>query len=84
MNMGAWYFIKNELEHLPIEGIYRKASGSPAVGLNELHHIQQNEIINKVFKPCNCELKHKYCGLQCKTGKERIPIEKQHRYFTTE
>ncbi len=81
MNMGAWYFIKNELAHLPIEGVTRTASGSPAVGLNELHFIQQEEIIYKIFKPCTCELKHKYCGLQCKTGKERVSILKQHKYF---
>lgn len=81
MNMGAWYFIKNELEHLLIEGVYRIPSGSPAVGLNELHFMQQNELINKVFKPCTCGLNKKYCGLQCKTGQERIPVYKQHRYF---
>ncbi|MBI9065966.1 MAG: 2-oxoglutarate dehydrogenase E1 component [Salinivirgaceae bacterium] len=81
MNMGAWYFIKNELSNLPIEGITRFPSGSPAVGLNELHHKEQDEIIYKVFKPCTCELKNPYCGLQCKTGKEKLPILHQHKYF---
>jgi len=81
MNMGAWYFIKNELAHLHLEGVYRLPSGSPAVGLHELHYHQQEEIIDKVFKPCTCELKNLYCGLQCKTGKERKPNLKQHSYF---
>lgn len=84
MNMGAWYFIKNELPELPIEGIYRFPSGSPAVGLNELHQLEQDEIIGKVFKPCTCELNNTYCGLQCKTGKEKQAILQQHKYFKLE
>jgi 2-oxoglutarate dehydrogenase E1 component len=52
--------------------------------LHELHHREQDEIIGKVFKKCTCELKNPYCGLQCKTGKEKIPILKQHHYFTEE
>jgi 2-oxoglutarate dehydrogenase E1 component len=84
MNMGAWYFVRNELPQLPIEGIYRNPSGSPAVGLHELHHIQQEEIIGKVFKKCTCELKNNYCGLQCKTGSEKLPTIQQHNYFKIE
>ena len=84
INMGAWYFIKNELPKLPIEGICRNASGSPAVGLNELHLREQDEIIGKIFKRCTCELKKPYCGLQCKTGKERQPLLQQHKYFKIE
>lgn len=84
MNMGAWYFIRNELPMIPIEGVYRFPSGSPAVGLHELHQREQDEIIGKVFKKCTCELKNPYCGLQCKTGKEKIPILQQHSYFKIE
>jgi 2-oxoglutarate dehydrogenase E1 component len=84
MNMGAWYFIRNELSTLPIEGIYRHPSGSPAVGLHELHQKEQDEIIGKVFKPCTCHLKNTYCGLQCKSGKEKIPILQQYKYFKLE
>jgi len=84
MNMGAWYFIRNELAPLPIEGVYRTASGSPAVGLHELHQKEQEEIVGKIFKKCTCELKNPYCGLQCKTGKERMPILQQLTYFKME
>ncbi len=84
MNMGAWYFIKNELPNLPIEGVYRFPSGSPAVGLHELHQKEQEEIIGKVFKKCTCELKNPYCALQCKTGKEKLPILHQYKYFKIE
>ncbi|MFA6401646.1 MAG: 2-oxoglutarate dehydrogenase E1 component [Salinivirgaceae bacterium] len=84
MNMGAWYFIRNELAPLPIEGVFRTASGSPAVGLHELHQKEQEEIVGKIFKKCTCELQNPYCGLQCKTGKERIPILQQHIYFKLE
>lgn len=84
MNMGAWYFIKNEMPELPFEGIFRFPSGSPAVGLHELHQQEQDEIIGKVFKKCTCELKNPYCALQCKSGKEKQPILKQHKYFKLE
>lgn len=84
MNMGAWYFIRNELSPLPIDGVFRTASGSPAVGLHELHQKEQEEIVGKIFKKCTCELQNPYCGLQCKTGKERIPILQQLTYFKLE
>ncbi|NPA36862.1 MAG: 2-oxoglutarate dehydrogenase E1 component [Chlorobi bacterium] len=80
-NMGAWYYIQNQLHNLKIIPVARLASGSPATGLTRLHQIGQNEIINKVFKPCHCELKNKYCGLQCVEGKTREEILKQHMYF---
>ncbi len=84
MNMGAWYFVQNEMRDYNISGVYRFPSGSPAVGLNELHHLQQTEIIDKVFKPCTCNFHNIYCGLQCKTGSELHPILKQASYFTVE
>lgn len=81
-NMGAWNYLKNHFGKVPIEVVARLASGSPAVGLNKLHQIGQEEIIYKVFKPCTCELNNKYCGLQCVTGSKREEIKKQHTYFT--
>jgi 2-oxoglutarate dehydrogenase E1 component len=81
MNMGAWYFIRNEMANIPFEGIFRLPSGSPAVGLHELHHKEQDEIVQKVFKKCTCHLKNPYCGLQCETGRERISILQQYKYF---
>jgi 2-oxoglutarate dehydrogenase E1 component len=80
-NMGPWYYIQNQLKGLKIIPVARLASGSPATGLTRLHNIGQNEIVNKVFKPCHCELKNKYCGLQCVEGKTREEILKQHLYF---
>jgi len=80
-NMGPWYYIQNQLKGLKVIPVARLASGSPATGLTRLHNIGQNEIINKVFKPCHCELKNKYCGLQCVEGKTREEILKQHMYF---
>jgi 2-oxoglutarate dehydrogenase E1 component len=80
-NMGAWTYVNyhfNEVQLLPVS---RLASGSPAVGLNELHVIGQVEIIDKVFRRCDCELKNKYCGLQCVVGKSRKEILKQHNYI---
>ncbi len=80
-NMGPWYYVQNMMRKLEIIHVARQPSGSPAVGLLKLHNIQQNEIINKVFRKCDCELKNKYCGLQCVVGSSRENILKQHHYF---
>ena len=80
-NMGAWNYIRSKMRDVEIIPVARLASGSPATGLNGLHVIGQNEIVNKVFKSCHCELQLKYCGLQCVEGKSRAEILKQHKYF---
>jgi len=80
-NMGAWRYIKEKFTDINIQVVARLASGSPAVGLNKLHLLGQNEIIGKIFKKCTCELKNKYCGLQCETGSVREEIKKQHTYL---
>jgi len=74
-NMGAWNFVNNQLQKLKIKPVTRQASGSPAVGLSKLHFLEQEEIIGKVFRKCDCELKNKYCGLQCKVGSARKNIK---------
>ncbi|MCF8372455.1 MAG: 2-oxoglutarate dehydrogenase E1 component [Bacteroidales bacterium] len=80
-NMGAWEFIHKNLLEFEIEPVSRLASGSPAVGLHVLHERGQNEIINKVFRRCDCERQNIYCGLQCVIGKSREAIMKQHHYI---
>ncbi len=80
-NMGAWHYVKNSFKNVELLGISRLASGSPAVGLHELHDLGQREIVNKVFRKCDCELKHNYCGLQCVKGRSREEIMKQFNYF---
>jgi 2-oxoglutarate dehydrogenase E1 component len=77
-NMGAWNFIRDQFSDVPIELVSRLASGSPAVGLSKLHAQEQEEIIGKVFRKCDCELKNKYCGLQCKVGGQKIDRQPQH------
>jgi 2-oxoglutarate dehydrogenase E1 component len=80
-NMGAWRYVKEKFTDINIQVVARLASGSPAVGLNKLHVQGQNEIIGKIFRKCTCELKNKYCGLQCETGSAREDINKQHTYL---
>ncbi len=80
-NMGAWYYIQNQMKSYDIIPVMRQASGSPATGLSKLHELSQNEIIDKVFRECTCELQNKYCGLQCMIGGSRKEILKQHYYF---
>jgi len=79
-NMGPWRHIHHEFKG-EIIPVYRQPSGSPAVGLLRLHQISQEEIISKVFRKCECELKRKYCGLQCSSGSVRQQILKQYSYF---
>ena len=83
-NMGPWYYVQNLLRDIDIIHVARQASGSPAVGLLKIHNIQQKEIVDKVFRKCNCKLKNKYCGLQCVVGSSREEILKQHFYFEKE
>ena len=71
-NMGAWNFIRDNFVNIPIQLVSRQPSGSPAVGLSKLHAQEQQEIIDKVFRKCTCELNNKYCGLQCKVGGKRV------------
>jgi 2-oxoglutarate dehydrogenase E1 component len=82
-NMGACYYIQNQIPELNLVPVARIASGSPATGLSGLHVVGQKEIIDKVFKKCHCPLNNDYCGLQCVEGKSRAEILKQHEYFET-
>jgi 2-oxoglutarate dehydrogenase E1 component len=80
-NMGAWRYVKDKFHNINIQVVARLASGSPAVGLNKIHILGQDEILGKIFRKCTCELKNKYCGLQCETGSAREDIKKQHVYL---
>lgn len=80
-NMGPWYYIQNKMKHHNIVHVTRQSSGSPSTGLYKIHEMQQKEIIDKVFRRCDCELQNKYCGLQCVVGSSRKEILKQHFYF---
>jgi 2-oxoglutarate dehydrogenase E1 component len=83
-NMGAWYYIRNAMKKKELIPVTRQPSGSPATGLHKLHEISQKEIIDKVFRECNCELLNVYCGLQCMIGSSRTEILNQHYYFEKE
>jgi 2-oxoglutarate dehydrogenase E1 component len=80
-NMGAWFYVQNQLKEYELIPVTRQPSGSPATGLFKIHEISQLEIINKVFRECTCELQNVYCGLQCVIGSSRKEILKQHYYF---
>ncbi len=80
-NMGPWRHIQQEMAEIIPEPVTRQASGSPATGLTKVHLMGQEEIIQKVFRKCDCDLKHIYCGLQCVVGSSRKEILKQHQYF---
>ena len=48
--MGAWTYIFHELRKLDIQVISRNPSAATASGSSKKSNIQQQEIINKVFK----------------------------------
>jgi 2-oxoglutarate dehydrogenase E1 component len=83
-NMGAWYYIRNAMKDTEVIAVTRQPSGSPATGLFKLHEISQKEIIDKVFRECDCHLLNVYCGLQCMVGGSRTEILNQHYYFEKE
>lgn len=64
-NMGAWQFIKEELDFLNPGVIARPPSGSPASGSSKFHVIQQNKIVEKAFEDCNCENVCRECKQLC-------------------
>jgi 2-oxoglutarate dehydrogenase E1 component len=80
-NMGAWNFIRDQINLPELKVVARRRTATTAVGLQAIHKMEQQEIIQKVFKPCTCERKLKYCGLQCVSGKERLQILKQREYL---
>jgi len=82
-NMGAWQFVNYEFKYKDVKlvPVARQASGSPATGLAKIHMLGQNEIINKVFRKCDCDRKLKYCGLQCVEGSSHEEILQTHEYF---
>lgn len=80
-NMGPWRHIQQAMGTIRPEPVTRQPSGSPATGLQRVHLMGQEEIIQKVFRRCDCELKNVYCGLQCVVGKSRKEILKAHQYF---
>lgn len=80
-NMGALSYIRHQAGNFIFLPVARLASGSPATGLYGLHLIGQQEIVDKVFKKCHCELENDYCALQCVEGKSRKEILKQYKYF---
>ena len=53
-NMGAWSFLRMQFgdklfERLPLSGIYRRASASPATGSASSHRLEQAELIAAAF-----------------------------------
>jgi 2-oxoglutarate dehydrogenase complex, dehydrogenase (E1) component, and related enzymes len=82
-NMGAWTFMNYNFRNKEVKlvPVARQASGSPATGLSKIHMLGQNEIINKVFRKCDCDRKLKYCGLQCVEGSSHEEILQTHEYF---
>jgi 2-oxoglutarate dehydrogenase E1 component len=49
-NMGAWPFIERKLKDLNLTPVTRKESGSPAVGLMEIHKQSLAKLLETVFQ----------------------------------
>jgi 2-oxoglutarate dehydrogenase E1 component len=53
-NMGAWPYLRAELQgmlfdRLPLTGIHRRESASPATGSHASHKLEQEELIDRAF-----------------------------------
>ncbi|MDD4748229.1 MAG: 2-oxoglutarate dehydrogenase E1 component [Salinivirgaceae bacterium] len=81
INMGAWSFVRDLINIPELQVVARRRTATTAVGLTAIHKVEQQEIIQKVFKPCTCDRNLKYCGLQCVSGKERVKILRQREYL---
>ncbi len=82
-NMGAWNFIRTNLEAVPLRLVARPASGSPATGSPEFHEIRQRKIIEKTFGSCNCPKVAEECRMICignrwKTFEDHILNKGEH------
>ncbi|MEZ5195943.1 MAG: 2-oxoglutarate dehydrogenase E1 component [Bacteroidales bacterium] len=64
-NMGAWPFIHQELDEIPLKLIARPASGSPATGSSKFHFVRQRKIIEKTFQECVCPNLEYDCKMVC-------------------
>ena len=65
VNMGAWTFISNRMDKVALRLIARPASGSPATGSSDFHHIRQRKIIEKTFGSCDCPKVAEECRMIC-------------------
>jgi 2-oxoglutarate dehydrogenase E1 component len=64
-NMGAWAFVERIYKDISFVVVCSPPSGSPAVGLMDLHKKRMQKILDKVFTKCTCERAKDYCGMQC-------------------
>jgi 2-oxoglutarate dehydrogenase E1 component len=64
-NMGAWNYIAQNFNHVPLRVVARPVSGSPATGSSKFHHLRQRKIIEKAFGECICPLVEEECKMLC-------------------
>jgi 2-oxoglutarate dehydrogenase E1 component len=64
-NMGAYKSICRYLGDLEFELVARPESASPAPGLYEQHLKQEEKILSKIFRQCDCEWNHTLCDMHC-------------------
>lgn len=64
-NMGAWPFLAQNLNGVPISNIARPPSASPASGSSRFHQMQQIKIIEKAFEECDCSNVCRECRQLC-------------------
>ncbi len=64
-NMGAWPFMKLNLQGYNLSVIARPPSASPASGSSKFHQMQQDKIIEKAFEECDCDNVCRECKQLC-------------------
>jgi len=64
-NMGAWHFMHVHFKEVDLKLISRPSSGSTATGSSKFHQIQQEKILDKAFRQCNCHRLDEECKMVC-------------------
>ncbi|MEA3477290.1 MAG: 2-oxoglutarate dehydrogenase E1 component [Bacteroidota bacterium] len=65
VNMGAWTYIMQNFNEVPLRVVARPLSGSPATGSSKFHVLRQRKIIEKAFGECICPMVEEECKMLC-------------------
>ena len=81
-NMGAWHFMHVNFKEVDLKLISRPPSGSPATGSSKFHQLQQEKILDKAFRQCNCHRLDEECQMVC-IGNRWRTFQEQEQEKTT-
>jgi len=81
-NMGAWNYILQNFNILPLRVVARPVSGSPATGSSKFHALRQKKIIEKAFGECICPKVEEECKMLCIGNRYQTFVKELEDYKT--